>query len=719
VLTKFKKTFYGILALCLLHSSMLCGQAFQGKTAHVRGQSESIALEASNLVGAAVFYTTFDGSTTATPLAQDVGGSPFFSRELRPTAFLSADYLTDYLVISPNSSVLEFGSLAIRINAGDGNFDGVPDEFELERFTNMSTSGNGQAHSPTARDFALPGVFNRTAGDRTGSYSLRFPGNVDVAGQFRIVDWTGSVGFVRGPTNSMTFNLTYNRPDGVASFFTGQSEFFVVNDSLIEFPQISLTNEVGQIITTQPSQFSRIQNRFRGRLNVSDGFTVTSWADYTDHILEFEDNNDFDLDTIPDLSDEVLSLPSIVSSPQTGQVGAGGTITLGVEVTSDTSVSFQWRFNGIPLPGATFSTLTLPNFQANNVGAYDVIVGNAGGILFSQSAFLSLAFPPTILVQAQSISVTVNQPVSFQVSAEGTPPLTYQWSVGATPIEGANHPIFSIPSATTSNQGNYRVSVSNAAGTVTSTSALLTVFVPPEIVQNLEPQMVVEPGFPLELQVVVSGSEPLSYQWRLNGQALPGQFEPIFRINSILPHQGGLYDVVISNQAGQTPSNSILVIVGSPPNIASGPTDIQARHGERVMLSVEVEGTPPLTYSWTHNNLPITGVTGSSVSIESLTLPATGSYQVTITNSAGTVTSRAINVQLNQELLSISRSADGNSINIRIQGLPSTGYTIQTSNDLATWEPVLVIENIDTPRTLEFPITEGSEPKFYRAIQLN
>lgn len=88
---------------------------------------------------------------------------------------------------------------------------------------------------------------------------------------------------------------------------------------------------------------------------------------------------------------------------------------------------------------------------------------------------LTLPVAPTISVQPASQSVSVDDSVTFSVTASGTPPLTYQWYKGSTPIDLAITSSYTIPSAQVSDDGNYSVKVRTVAGGITSSTATLTV----------------------------------------------------------------------------------------------------------------------------------------------------------------------------------------------------------------------------------------------------
>lgn len=86
---------------------------------------------------------------------------------------------------------------------------------------------------------------------------------------------------------------------------------------------------------------------------------------------------------------------------------------------------------------------------------------------------------PAITRQPASASVTTGQSFTFSVAASGTPAVTYQWSKNGTAISGATSSSYTTPATKSSdNAAQFRVAVSNSAGTVTSSTATLTVAAP-------------------------------------------------------------------------------------------------------------------------------------------------------------------------------------------------------------------------------------------------
>ena len=83
---------------------------------------------------------------------------------------------------------------------------------------------------------------------------------------------------------------------------------------------------------------------------------------------------------------------------------------------------------------------------------------------------------PAITTQPANQHVVVGAVATFSVVASGSPPLSYQWQKGSTPIAGATAASYSTPPVALTDQGStYQAVVSNPAGSVTSAAANLSV----------------------------------------------------------------------------------------------------------------------------------------------------------------------------------------------------------------------------------------------------
>ena len=90
--------------------------------------------------------------------------------------------------------------------------------------------------------------------------------------------------------------------------------------------------------------------------------------------------------------------------------------------------------------------------------------------------------PPTINRQpASQFNIVPGNTVSFSVNATGES-LEYHWQLDGSPItkdskkySGADDATLTMQSVTVNDEGNYAVTVSNPAGYVDSTAAMLTI----------------------------------------------------------------------------------------------------------------------------------------------------------------------------------------------------------------------------------------------------
>ena len=105
----------------------------------------------------------------------------------------------------------------------------------------------------------------------------------------------------------------------------------------------------------------------------------------------------------------------------------------------------------------------------------DACAGGGSGAVSSPPMTPS-SMAPSISTQPSDQSVTLGQTATFSVTAAGTAPLTYQWQRNAAAIAGAASSSYTTPATiATDDQSAFSVVVSNAAGSVTSSSAKLTV----------------------------------------------------------------------------------------------------------------------------------------------------------------------------------------------------------------------------------------------------
>ena len=258
------------------------------------------------------------------------------------------------------------------------------------------------------------------------------------------------------------------------------------------------------------------------------------------------------------------SLPTITAQPTNVTVAAGSAASFHVTASGTDPLTFQWRRNGGNLSGATNGFLTLPQVQTATEGNFTVVISNFVGSVTSTVATLTVLSPPVISAQPANQVVIEGDDVSFAVGASGSQPMTYEWRFNGSPIANSTNSsldLFDVQSVTA---GSYSVSITNAAGAITSSIATLTVMSPPQILNPPQPQRVLE-NTPATFSVAANGAAPLAYQWRLNTLTIAGATNSTFALLSACASDAGDYDVLVSNPAGLATSEPAALIVSVRP----------------------------------------------------------------------------------------------------------------------------------------------------------
>lgn len=360
--------------------------------------------------------------------------------------------------------------------------------------------------------------------------------------------------------------------------------------------------------------------------------------------------------------------PSISTQPGTLSAFTGQTVNLAVAANGSGPLSFQWRRNGVNVP-SDGPVLTLTNVQAANAGTYSVVVSNSVGSITSQDATLTVNAPPTvpappsppsIVTQPVNTTVTEGNTATLAVGVNGTTPMSFQWSRGGVPIGGASAAAYTVPSAAPVNAGNYSVTISNSAGSVTSDTVTLTVNAPSGPPGVVAPSISTQPlgltvaaGQTVTFGVSANGTGPLTYQWRRNGNSIANSNSPVLSLSNVQTANAGDYTVIVSNSVGsETSSAATLVVTPAPtlPVISASPQNRSVPLGSTATFSATVTGSPTPQCQWSRNGVGIFGATNCA----SYTTPATTAadngavYNLVAFNTAGAVfgTGATLTVQI-------------------------------------------------------------------------
>ena len=92
--------------------------------------------------------------------------------------------------------------------------------------------------------------------------------------------------------------------------------------------------------------------------------------------------------------------PAFIVQPQGQTVSAGQSASFSVAAAGAAPLSYQWRFNGVPIGGATTNCYTLDQAQPADAGSYCAVVSNVAGSVTSAVALLAVQGPHTAAATA-------------------------------------------------------------------------------------------------------------------------------------------------------------------------------------------------------------------------------------------------------------------------------------------------------------------------------
>jgi len=256
--------------------------------------------------------------------------------------------------------------------------------------------------------------------------------------------------------------------------------------------------------------------------------------------------------------------------------------------------------------------------------------------------------PPTITMQPEDETGVVGLNATFSVEASGPPPLNYQWYFSGSLIFGATGSSLVVSNAQPSDVGDYFVIVFNGGGYAQSSNANLTVLFPAFIFQ--QPTNVVLRGTNgaanfghtfanAVFSVGANSSSSLSYQWRLNGEDIPGATSSSLIVSNATLANEGAYDVLVTDDVATIPSAPATLSIWVNPFITQQPLGLTLAAGSNVTFSVTARGHPlPFGYRWRRNGILYTFVstnsTNATLTLNNVSNLNAGAWTVVVTNQA-------------------------------------------------------------------------------------
>jgi len=308
--------------------------------------------------------------------------------------------------------------------------------------------------------------------------------------------------------------------------------------------------------------------------------------------------------------------------------------TVKLETVNGSAYTYQWFEDNFSIPAATSY-----QFNTGHNGNYKVNVTNTCGTY--SSSFLNLnnatlaATPFTRITSANLPTICPGGNVTLYDSSYSTYYNGHQWYKDGIAIPSAYGSSYVV-----TQPGNYFVAVtaydfSCWPGSTTAFSNWITV----TSTSGTYPTINISAAGPtnfctggnVTLQSSVTGSAPLSYQWRLNGSNISGA-----TLASYSASASGNYTCVVTNPCSYVTSNTITVTAQTlTATITSYSTNICGSGGVTLYCGTQAGNA----YQWKVNGSNISGATSSNYMAT-----AGGNYTCTVTNACGTITSNTITI---------------------------------------------------------------------------
>jgi hypothetical protein len=309
---KLKYAMLLIFLVCLYPIQSIAGT----NTATIKTRCYSIVLGYANAGSMWAYFTTYDGLTVM-PLTEYIDGMYFISEELSPVTLGGTQYRTDYIITTSSVNPYEYGSVTFTIPYTDSNDNGFPDIGEIENsVSSIYISGSaradynyeGYATTATVSSY-LSRAANAISGTYYGSWTNSLSGTYNFSGIWSLISGQGSIKYTG---NTIDFSLTITNSAG-AEDYTGTTTYTIDSDDQITVDGFEMEGDLGDNITVYSAVLHRDGEYFRGNFQIDDGNSITSWRDYYNWQLEIQDDNDWDEDGIPDLTDPNPSTPKDMS----------------------------------------------------------------------------------------------------------------------------------------------------------------------------------------------------------------------------------------------------------------------------------------------------------------------------------------------------------------------------------------------------------------------
>ncbi|XP_027560313.1 hemicentin-1 isoform X2 [Neopelma chrysocephalum] len=350
--------------------------------------------------------------------------------------------------------------------------------------------------------------------------------------------------------------------------------------------------------------------------------------------------------------------PVIQAQPGALDVIMDNPIVLPCEATGTPQPVITWQKEGINIitSGNSYTVLPSGSLQiartaVEDAGTYMCVAQNPAGTALGKIK-LKVQVPPVIKSHPKEYVVPVDQSVTLQCEAEGSPGPEISWHKDGQQIleslrrrvlsTGALQIVFVQPG----DSGRYTCTATNAAG-ASSSSTELAVHIPPRI-RSTDTQYTVTEDSQAVLSCVADGIPAPTINWKKDNMLLTeivGKYQTVpggdLILDNVVPEDSGSYTCVAANAAGED-THTVTLTVHVLPAFTELPGDVALTKGEQLRLTCKATGKPVPKITWTFNNNIIPAqyddVNGhSELLIDRVSKDDAGTYVCTAENTVGSI----------------------------------------------------------------------------------
>jgi hypothetical protein len=313
----------------------------------------------------------------------------------------------------------------------------------------------------------LYSIFSKSQSDSNGSYML-YRNQVD-GGSFRphvrtSNGWRyGDVRFGVAANSWVHFIYTFSSNSGLVAFINGVNVGFSNNLNLPSKGETILSS-TASLVFGEDFYDPNVAN-LEGAMK---GFRI-----YNRALSETEVKSLYDYESTP-------PVPTVTLAPVDTSVVAGQTLTLKAGI-AGANLAYRWQKDGVDLQastrvsGVTSQSLTVQEVVASDAGSYRLTATNLTGSATTPAAVVTVLVPVSLTQQPQPVVGVEGETVQLSVTATGSPALTYQWFKDGNAVPGGTNAALNLANVRPAMIGDYTAVVGNAAGSVTSSVASLSI----------------------------------------------------------------------------------------------------------------------------------------------------------------------------------------------------------------------------------------------------